>query len=481
MEGRVKEKMDKRTPRATADFTKTAQTAPKVEPAPESLPDGAIPSSSEVESVRADDEFEKAFVNYLQNECKMPPGMVQAYERGLHQFLRFFPRGDGIVVNPATDVHPRATVNSKTVLQPAPVTKPSSDALPHGDISSSEKRSMGADVDFEEAFKGYLQYERNLSPQTVRAYEKDLHQFLTFFSKDDGLALNPAKITTPQIREYVAQLKKENYLKTTVVRKLSTLRAFYKFLMRNGYVTTSPMLDIEVPKVEKKSPHFLSTEEVEKLLAAPKGNFFHPVRDRAILETLYSAGLRVGELLALNVNDLDLTAAVVKACGREHRERLVPLGTFALEALEQYLEVRSQVLGTNERDSRALFLNRFGDRLGSRSVRKILEKYIKVTGLNEKSSPHTLRHSFANRLLSRGTDLQMVRELLGHKHLSATQIYTHAIAKKHQRIGSPRPRLPLTGTRRQRPLRVDHGVRGDVPDVRVCGTAAPDVTDVIEL
>ena len=427
--------MDKKTPRATAfhprapaDFTKTAQTAPKVKPAPEVLLDGA--TSNEVKPVRADDEFKKAFVNYLRKECKMPPGMVQAYERGLHQFLKFFPRGDGIVANPATDVPPRARVNFKTVPQPAPVTKPSSDALPHGDISSSEEPSMGADIDFEEAFKGYLQCERNLSPRTVRAYEKDLQQFLMFFSKGDGLALNPAEITTLQVREYLAQLKKENYLTTTVVRKLATLRAFYKFIMRKGYVTTNPMLDIAVPKVEKKAPHSLSAEEVEKLLGAPKGNFFQPVRDRAILETLYSTGLRVGELRALNVNDLDLTAAVIKACGREHRERLVPVGTFARKALEQYLEVRSQVLGTNERDSRALFLSRSGDRLGSRSVRKMLEKYIKVTGLNEKTSPHTLRHSFATRLLSRGTDLQMVRELLGHKHLFTTQIYTHASARK---------------------------------------------------
>ena len=288
-------------------------------------------------------------------------------------------------------------------------------------------------VDFEKEFVKYLRYERNMSPETIRAYEKDLHQFLRFFATGDGTKVNPAKITTLQVREFLAQLKERNYQKTTVVRKLATIRSFYKFLLRKGYVTQNPLTDIETPKVEKKLPHFLSTDEVEKLLNAPQGNSFQSVRDRAILETLYSTGLRVSELTALNVADLDFTAEVIKARGKGRRERVVPIGSFALQAIKNYVEARSQAPRINEEDPDALFLNRFGDRLSSRSIRKILDKYIKVTGLNEKTSPHTLRHSFATHLLNRGANLRMVQELLGHKHLSTTQIYTHVTTQNVQK------------------------------------------------
>ena len=281
------------------------------------------------------------------------------------------------------------------------------------------------EIDVEEEFINYLRYERNMSPETIRAYEKDLHQFLRFFSGDEGAKVNPAEIDSLRIREYLAYLKEKNYQKTTVVRKLATVRSFYKCLLRKGYVTTNPLADIPTPKVEKKVPHFLSTDEVEKLLNAPEGNSFQAVRDRAILETLYSTGLRVSELTALNISDIDFTTEVIKARGKGDRERIVPLGSFALQALKRYAEVRAQVPNISETDPGAMFLNRFGDRLSSRSIRKIIDKYIKVTGLSEKTSPHTLRHSFATHLLNRGANLRTVQELLGHKHLSTTQIYTH--------------------------------------------------------
>lgn len=276
-----------------------------------------------------------------------------------------------------------------------------------------------------ETFVNYLRYERNMSPETIRAYEKDLHQFLRFFSKGDGEPVKPGEITTLSIREYLGHLKEKNYQKTTVVRKLATIRSFYKCLLRKGIVTTNPLIDIPTPKVEKKIPHFLGTEEVEKLLNAPQGNGFQSVRDRAILETLYSTGLRVSELTALNVTDLDFTSEVIKARGKGRRERVMPVGSFALQAIKAYVESRAQVPHINEKDPDALFLNRFGDRLSSRSIRKIIDKYIKVTGLSQKTSPHTLRHSFATHLLNRGANLRIVQELLGHKHLSTTQIYTH--------------------------------------------------------
>ncbi len=280
------------------------------------------------------------------------------------------------------------------------------------------------DVDFEQTFIHYLRYERNMSPETIRAYEKDLHQFLRFFEQG-GAKCDPTQLDSLRIREYLAYLKDKNYQKTTVVRKLATVRSFYKCLLRKGYVATNPLADIPTPKVEKKVPHFLSTDEVEKLLNAPVGNGFQASRDRAILETLYSTGLRVSELTGLNVSDIDLTQELIRARGKGDRERIVPLGSFALQALKRYIELRAQVPNINEKDGDALFLNRFGDRLSSRSIRKIIDKYIKVTGLSEKTSPHTLRHSFATHLLNRGANLRTVQELLGHKHLSTTQIYTH--------------------------------------------------------
>jgi integrase/recombinase XerC len=212
--------------------------------------------------------------------------------------------------------------------------------------------------------------------------------------------------------------------------------------MRKGYVAASPLAEIPTPKVEKKIPHFLGTDEVEKLLNAPQGNSFQAIRDRAILETLYSTGFRVSELTALNINDVDFTGEVIKARGKGRRERVVPIGSFALQAIKRYIEVRAQVPSINEKDPDALFLNRFGDRLSSRSIRKIIDKYIRVTGLSEKTSPHTLRHSFATHLLSRGANLRMVQELLGHKHLSTTQIYTHVTSegvKRQFNEAHPRP------------------------------------------
>jgi integrase/recombinase XerC len=317
------------------------------------------------------------------------------------------------------------TTTTTTTPEKAPDRRPATAPLAEGAARTAERPGSKAPANLQEVFINYLRYERNMSPETIRAYEKDLHQFLRFFSKDDGTRIDPTKLSPLEIREYLANLKEKNYQKTTVVRKLATIRSFYKCLIRKGYVQTSPLAEIPTPKVEKKIPHFLGTDEVEKLLNAPQGNSFQSIRDRAILETLYSTGFRVSELTALNVGDVDSTAEVIKARGKGRRERVVPIGSFALQAIKRYIEIRAQVPGINEKDPEALFLNRFGDRLSSRSIRKIIDKYIKVTGLSEKTSPHTLRHSFATHLLNRGANLRMVQELLGHKHLSTTQIYTH--------------------------------------------------------
>ena len=253
---------------------------------------------------------------------------------------------------------------------------------------------------------------------------------MRFFCKETPEIPHPASITTMQVREFLAELKERNYKPTTIVRKLATIRSFYKFLMRKRHITTNPLTTIETPKVEKKLPLSLSVDEVEKLLSAPQGTTFQSTRDRAILETLYSTGLRVSELTALNVASLDFSAEVIKARGKGSKERVVPIGSFALQAIKRYVHSREQTHKPDENDPDALFLNRFGKRLSSRSIRKILDKYIKVTGLNKKTSPHTLRHSFATHLLDRGANLRMVQELLGHKHLSTTQIYAQVAKEK---------------------------------------------------
>ena len=308
--------------------------------------------------------------------------------------------------------------------------------------TTTEFSKVTTTPNFEAEFVNYLRYERNMSPETIRAYEKDLYQFLRFFRKREPAKTNPAEIVSLDVREFLATLREKNYQKTTIVRKLATIRSFYKFLMKKGHVTTNPMTDIETPKVEKRLPRFLGVEEVEKLLSAPKGDTFQSLRDRAILETLYSTGLRVSELTSLNVADIDLSSEIIKARGKGDRERVVPVGSFALDAVRKYLEARTKITSVNTKDPDALFLNRFGDRLSSRSIRKILDKYIRITGLDERTSPHTLRHSFATHLLNRGANLRIVQELLGHKHLSTTQIYTHVTTsniKQAYEESHPRP------------------------------------------
>ena len=294
------------------------------------------------------------------------------------------------------------------------------------------QQESGTPVDA--AFIEYLKFERNMSPETIRAYQKDLEQFVKHFTQE-GDPFTPQIITQQQVRDFLANLREKNYQKTTIVRKLATIRSFYKVLLKKGYIETNPVSEIRTPRVEKRLPHFLDTNEVERLLTAPEGTGFQPVRDRAILGTLYSTGLRVSELTSLNLADVDLVGEVIRARGKGQRERVIPLGSFAVRALKEYLRLRETVQRKgDENQDEAVFLNRFGERLSSRSIRKILDKYIKITGLNKKTSPHTLRHSFATHLLNRGANLRMVQELLGHKHLSTTQIYTHVTSQAMKKV-----------------------------------------------
>lgn len=274
-------------------------------------------------------------------------------------------------------------------------------------------------------FLRYLQIERGASPHTLKAYREDLAAAAEYFADEDGSTPDPASLTAVELRGLLAALHDAGFAKTSIARKLASLRSFYRFGQREGWVKSNPARALSNPRKGRTLPHFLTTDEIGKLLTAPPADEPLGVRDRAILETLYSAGLRVSELVGLNDGDADLPQSVLRIRGKGRKERLAPLGSYAVKALRAWLKLR--VLSHREPQGREapVFTNRFGRRLTTRSVGRMLEKYLKATGLDRRTSPHTLRHSFATHLLDRGADVRSVQELLGHKSLVTTQIYTH--------------------------------------------------------
>ena len=267
-----------------------------------------------------------------------------------------------------------------------------------------------------EKFMRYLEIEKNYSPHTILNYKLDLRDFHKFCG-EAGLE----KIDYLLLRKYLAVLKEKNLGNRSVGRHLSSLRSFFRFLSREGHIKANPILMLSSPKLEKHLPSFMTEEEVAKLIesAFPKDEKDEfGLRDRAILETFYSSGLRISELVSLSLDDVDAISGIVKAMGKGKKERVVPIGEAALGAIRRYLDKR-------KKQGSALFLNKNGKRISTRGVRDIVEKYLKSAGIRRGVSPHTFRHSFATHLLNRGADLRTVQELLGHANLSTTQIYTH--------------------------------------------------------
>ena len=277
-----------------------------------------------------------------------------------------------------------------------------------------------------------LETERNFSEHTLRAYGMDLDQFKRFLVVEK--VASPTDVDHMALRKFMAYLRRQEYSKRTIARKLSSIRSFYRFLCLEGVTDTNPAAAVRTPKLDKKLPHFLDTGEVVRLLESPDTSDLLGLRDRAILELLYSTGLRVGELVALNQEDVDSWGEVLRARGKGKKERLAPVGRPAMNALRAYLEARRSAAKRRQFDRRALFLNKDGQRITARSVRRVLDKYIKRTGLNGKTSPHTLRHSFATHLLDQGADLRSVQELLGHESIATTQIYTHLTAERLREV-----------------------------------------------
>jgi integrase/recombinase XerC len=274
-------------------------------------------------------------------------------------------------------------------------------------------------------FLKFLELERNCSPLTIKSYREDLDLLLNYFSEKLGRIPKPSELTPTELRSYVSAMHDAGYAKSSVARRLASLRSFFKFAQREGQVDNNPAKPLRNPRRERKLPHFLTDDEIKKLLAAPLKTDAQGMRDRAILETMYSAGLRVSELVGINLDDLDLTGGLVRVRGKGKKERLAPLGSFAIKAIQDWLKARQPAKTLPVKFGSPVFLNRFGKRLTTRSIARMLEKYLKVTGLDLRTSPHTLRHSFATHLLDRGADIRSVQELLGHKSLVTTQIYTH--------------------------------------------------------
>jgi integrase/recombinase XerC len=308
-------------------------------------------------------------------------------------------------------------------------------------------------------FLDYLKLERHFSDYTIKSYGADLFQFGQFLSglighphladpkplSEEELDQKAVKCEPLTIREFLAYLYGQNYTKSTTARKLATLRSFYKFVMRRGLISVNPLSTIRTPKQEKRLPKCLELEQIQKLLDTPGDADVLAARDKAILEVLYSSGIRVSELVELEMADIDLQEGVLRVKGKGRKDRLTPIGSQAIKALGRYFEFRQQEAKTPGPLTGRVFLNKHGSSLSTRSVRRKLDKYLSMAGLDPGISPHTLRHSFATHLLNNGADLRSVQELLGHQSISTTQVYTHLTTSKMKQVydqAHPRANTP---------------------------------------
>jgi integrase/recombinase XerC len=312
-----------------------------------------------------------------------------------------------------------------------------------------------------EEFLNYLRFERHFSPHTAKCYAADLHQFCGFLAEPPsegappmgydpagqggGTAVAVAPAATvcgvdllateaQDVQRFLTFLRGQEYSKSTTARKLATLRSFYKFCIKRGYVKANPLASIRTPKQDKRLPKYLEEADIRKLLETPDVSCMLGCRDRAMLETMYSTGVRVSELVDLNLNDVDFVGEALHVRGKGRKERVTPISPTALAWIKRYMELRRADPRAAAFNQEAVFVNKHGQRLSTRSVRRKLDKYLSICGLDPTISPHTLRHSFATHMLNRGADLRAVQELLGHQSLSTTQIYTHVTAARMKQV-----------------------------------------------
>ncbi len=291
-------------------------------------------------------------------------------------------------------------------------------------------------------FLEHLELERNLSPHTLRAYRGDLDRFLTFLARDylnvRPAELKPGDVEPPAVRAFLAAMTRQGLARTSQGRALSAVRSLFRFACLRGDLPANPAAGVRTPKQEKTLPRHLRPGEIERLIEAPAGKTPQDRRDRALLELLYATGLRVGELVSLDWPDIDLEARVLRVLGKGGKERMVPFGAPAAEALKAWLqateELRSRRPAKDGAREEPVFLNNRGRRLGDRDVRRIIDRPSAAAGVPAGVHPHTLRHTFATHLLEEGADLRTIQELLGHSSLATTQRYTHVEIERMLRI-----------------------------------------------
>lgn len=276
-----------------------------------------------------------------------------------------------------------------------------------------------------DSFLSYIELEKEYSKNTISSYKNDLDDFKEFLTKIDK---DPIEINKKDIFNYLVFLSKKKLKPASLRRKISALRSFYKFLIREELIENDPTIDLTLPKKDKVLPDVISVEEIEKLINIIPEKGFKGKRDRALIELLYSSGLRVSEIINLKINEIDLKNGYLKCFGKGSKERIVPFGSFAKDLLIEYIEERDK----NNINSDLLFVTKKGKKIVRQEINNILNRYAKKSKLKKKIHPHMLRHSFATHLLERGADLRSVQELLGHVDISTTQIYTH-LTKEHLR------------------------------------------------
>ncbi len=277
-------------------------------------------------------------------------------------------------------------------------------------------------------FLNFLQQEKGLSFYTIKGYSSDAKDFLKYLEKKGK---EVKEINYSIVREYLATLIQKNKKHSTLARKISSLRCFFRFLCSREILKNFPVSGLKGPKIRRKIPEILDEKEIEELLEGMRGEGFSFQRDKAALELLYATGIRIAEMVGLNIEDVDFDAEIIRVKGKRGKERLVPIGSYAIEALKNYLNLREKVC---KRETKALFLNRFGERISDRAMRERLRIYLEKVGISKHITPHTLRHSFATHLLNRGADLRSVQELLGHERLATTQVYTHVTPKRLKEV-----------------------------------------------
>ncbi len=293
--------------------------------------------------------------------------------------------------------------------------------------------TMNEEID---RFIEYIQAVRNASPHTVRGYATDIVQFIEFLEAED-IVDSLRDVDSKILRRYLARLQRNSMCKASIARKLASLRAFFKYLLRKGTIELDPTTGVTSPKLDKRLPKFLRTEHIEALMTAPDTAKPLGARDAAFLEVLYASGIRVSELVGMDMRDLDLKTGEVKVMGKGSKERITLLGKAACGALGAYINSGRRTLLARRSDGlneNALFLNKDGYRISARSISRLLDKYFAAVSDEMKISPHVLRHTFATHMLENGADLRSIQELLGHASISTTQIYTHVSRERLKQV-----------------------------------------------